>query len=246
MFPIELEQALRAYFQLPKISAYDLAVGLGPEDAIGGFDSPVLQEFSPGQRIIIRQVLATDPQFAIPLIAHSNEEYRRYAREVDEAGMREIAAVRAQARADGATREDLLLHNQLSFCRGQYLPELLRNLTELGISLAGMGDWPEPRPGAPEFMMSLPTVDVWMTTTVERDFDWNRVVTGNDIRDQAFLSTAIPYCDVVVTERYWGALVRRTGLSDRHSCRVVRRLEDLVPILEENDVAGTAGPHIVV
>ena len=80
-------------------------------------------------------------------------------------------------------------------------------------------------------LMSCPSIDAWLTLAVWRDFDWDRAVTGNDFRDQAFLSVAVPYCDVVVTERYFGGLVERSGLAGRHGVRVLTRLEDLPALL---------------
>ncbi len=52
-----------------------------------------------------------------------------------------------------------------------------------------------------------------------------------DLADIASLSTAIVYCDVVVTERLWTDIVGRTRLQQRFGTVVLRDLKELVPHL---------------
>jgi hypothetical protein len=54
----------------------------------------------------------------------------------------------------------------------------------------------------------------------------------NDIYDIDALEAAVPYCDVVVTEKYACEIINRSGLADCFSTKVVRRLDDLIPILQ--------------
>ncbi len=60
----------------------------------------------------------------------------------------------------------------------------------------------------------------------------SRAWTRNDIYDIDALEAAVPYCDVVVTERYASEVMNRSGLADRFSAKVIRRLDDLIPILQ--------------
>jgi len=58
---------------------------------------------------------------------------------------------------------------------------------------------------------------------VERDW------TINDLRDIAALAAAIPYCDVVVTDKKaWDAAVNRAHLDNEFNTVILRRLTDLV------------------
>ena len=60
----------------------------------------------------------------------------------------------------------------------------------------------------------------------------NRAWTRNDIYDIDALEAAVPYCDVVVTERYACRVMTQGGLAERFATKVIRRLDDLVPILQ--------------
>ncbi|MBM4470296.1 hypothetical protein GS502_13565 [Rhodococcus hoagii] len=53
----------------------------------------------------------------------------------------------------------------------------------------------------------------------------------NDLSDLTALGVAIPYCDVVVTEKFWTDSVRRRGLDKRYATIVSDNLQDLPQIL---------------
>ena len=52
-----------------------------------------------------------------------------------------------------------------------------------------------------------------------------------DLDDLAALSVAVPYCDVVVTEKMWTHLIKRSNLSGKYNTLVLRRLDDLVGVV---------------
>ncbi|BBY62825.1 hypothetical protein [Mycolicibacterium helvum] len=51
---------------------------------------------------------------------------------------------------------------------------------------------------------------------------------GNDLNDMIALSVAVPYCDVVVTEKSWASLIRTAKVGDRYDTLVTPRLLDVV------------------
>lgn len=53
----------------------------------------------------------------------------------------------------------------------------------------------------------------------------------HDRTDIAALASAVPYTDIVVTERQWAHVFRSAGLDKRFSTRVLNRLTDLVPLI---------------
>ncbi|MGU3294853.1 hypothetical protein [Williamsia sp. M5A3_1d] len=55
--------------------------------------------------------------------------------------------------------------------------------------------------------------------------------TRNDLNDLLFLSTAVPYCDVVVTERQWAMHINQLGLAEQHDTTVLHDLTDLTEVL---------------
>jgi hypothetical protein len=82
----------------------------------------------------------------------------------------------------------------------------------------------------PEFLAAIaqiPTVEVMVRVGEAAARDTNQPTKPNDLWDLSFLSVAIPYFDVVVTERTWAHHATALGLSSRYSCQVLPRLTDL-------------------
>ena len=79
----------------------------------------------------------------------------------------------------------------------------------------------------------IPALDVLFALSEGKTRDLSRSTDPNDLWDLAFLAAVIPYCQVVVTEKYWTHLARATKLDRKYNCQIVAGLEDLVPILEE-------------
>lgn len=63
---------------------------------------------------------------------------------------------------------------------------------------------------------NCPTADIEISLAVSRNEQWDKKVKGNDSIDIAFLTVAIPYCDVVVTEKFWGTLARQKNLHQKY------------------------------
>jgi len=59
---------------------------------------------------------------------------------------------------------------------------------------------------------------------------WDRMVTTNDIRDISHLSMAIPFCDVVVTERYWVDKIQREKLDKQYDTLVFSDCSSLLEL----------------
>ncbi len=55
---------------------------------------------------------------------------------------------------------------------------------------------------------------------------------GNDLNDLTALSIAIPYCDIVVTERMWTGLINQAKVGDRFGTSVIRDVIELPELLQ--------------
>lgn len=156
----------------------------------------------------------------------------------------DLAAVRALVEARAAREQELfeLLQTDAADMRrlgnivharglywdlGPQLPELL--------ALAGLSvesffykgkDW------ITSFLDAIPALVVRTSLVMQTNRNGSRAWTRNDIYDIDALEAAVPYCDVVVTERYASEVINRSGAADRFSTKVIRRLDDLVPILQ--------------
>jgi len=77
------------------------------------------------------------------------------------------------------------------------------------------------------FFHSIPTLDVLITLIHARDRDLGRAVHRNDAKDIIFLSVAIPYCNVIVLERFWAHVVESTGLDRKYDTLSLTDVGDL-------------------
>jgi len=82
------------------------------------------------------------------------------------------------------------------------------------------------------FFEEVSSMDVFSSLMLKRDLS-NRAIDRNDVYDMGFLATAIPYCDVVVTEVYWKSVYYQTGLNKNYSTRVMETLLELESVLNE-------------
>ena len=73
----------------------------------------------------------------------------------------------------------------------------------------------------------MPSLDVAVTLKTSLHRDPNHRWTNNDIYDIRALALAIPYCDVVVTDRSMWSHVTRHKLPERYDTVVIPRLAQL-------------------
>ena len=81
---------------------------------------------------------------------------------------------------------------------------------------------------------AMPTFDVAVTLKVSYHRNPNHPWIRNDIFDIDAMSTVLPYCDVVVTDKAMMSHVDRTGLAERLGTKVLSSLGDLVEQLTED------------
>ena len=91
----------------------------------------------------------------------------------------------------------------------------------------------------------IPTMDVLFVLSERKTRDLSRPTDPNDLWDLAFLAPTIPYCQVVVTEKYWSHIAKATKLDAKYSCRVLARLEELVPLLQGDTDFRSPGAGII-
>jgi hypothetical protein len=86
----------------------------------------------------------------------------------------------------------------------------------------------------------MPSADVCVTLLTAAHRNPQMVWTGNDIFDIDALSVAVPYCEVVATERHATRTLVSAGVPDRLGTEVVATLDDLVDRLSAAE-ASAAG-----
>lgn len=117
--------------------------------------------------------------------------------------------------------------------------ELLYDIHDAFVETCWAGGfiWNQPfrdKEGYGEFLLSLPTRKVSITMKSHYLRDVQRDWTINDFRDIHALSLAIPYCDVVVTDKKaWDVTVNRAHLDDAFATRIFSKLRELGEYLGE-------------
>lgn len=76
-----------------------------------------------------------------------------------------------------------------------------------------------------------PMLDVETELFLQRNAQRDRAIDPNDLRDFAHLELAIPYCDAVITEKFWCNLAARCALPDKYDCLVAHDVRDLESLL---------------
>jgi hypothetical protein len=91
--------------------------------------------------------------------------------------------------------------------------------------------------GTPEvfkaFFSGISTLHVMLSLTVARDRDLVRRIDQNDARDLIALSVALPYCNVVVYEKYWTSMLKSLALDKEYGTKVITDARLLPGVLAE-------------
>jgi hypothetical protein len=86
-------------------------------------------------------------------------------------------------------------------------------------------------PAARRFTDSMPFADAWISLVTAAHRNPQGPWRSNDIFDFDALSLAIPYCDIVVTDRHACRLAHQARLPQRQNTTVIATLDDLVAAL---------------
>ncbi len=86
---------------------------------------------------------------------------------------------------------------------------------------------------ARRFTDRMPSGDAWISLLSAAHRNPQTRWRPNDIFDFDALSVAIPYCDIVVTDRHACRLANAARLPDRLGAKVIPTLEELAPALDE-------------
>lgn len=80
------------------------------------------------------------------------------------------------------------------------------------------------------FLESVPSLDVRAKLMYETFNNKSKEIDLHDHRDIAFLATAIPYCDVVITERVWKHYSNQRKLNDKYDTKIENDLNYLLTL----------------
>ena len=142
---------------------------------------------------------------------------------------RRLEGLRELRRPEGWTRGNKSLRVWAAQAYSESIDELNDAFAEAGVP-AGclMARGPD---GMTRFLYEVPTLYTRYELGRLKEQATSQAWTANDIRDLQALSVAIVHADVVVTEKSWTSLARRSHLDARFGTTIVKDLNDLMPIL---------------
>lgn len=85
--------------------------------------------------------------------------------------------------------------------------------------------------GVTEFMLDLPSRAAGLELMWRQHDNTRTVWKPNDLADIGYLSTAVGYRDIVVTERRWTHMLNTSGAAERGGAIVISDLADLTELL---------------
>jgi len=80
---------------------------------------------------------------------------------------------------------------------------------------------------AENFLKSVPTAYVFHVLNDARNMNFNRPIEPNDLWDLGALAIAVPYCDIVVTEREWANILNQKSIGELYNTKILHKIEDL-------------------
>lgn len=111
------------------------------------------------------------------------------------------------------------------------LPHIVKALIDRGLpkDFFKMEEWT--REDMDRFLAQVPTGLTFITLMMYMDLQFQRAINVNDIADVWGLTLAIPYCDVVVTERRWVSIAKQSKLDKICDTIMLTSINDLMDII---------------
>ena len=78
-----------------------------------------------------------------------------------------------------------------------------------------------------ELYQRVPTLDLEMELNMGKDELRNRRINAHDWNDMSFLCVAIPYCDIVITEKMWVDIAKRRKLDQKYNTILLTDVAEL-------------------
>lgn len=84
--------------------------------------------------------------------------------------------------------------------------------------------------GCVALLEAVPMLNIEINLFVERNEHRDRKIEPNDEIDIGFLSLAVPYCHVVITEKFWMSIIRRLNLDMKYQTFVGNDVNEILSL----------------
>ena len=100
-----------------------------------------------------------------------------------------------------------------------------QELAQLGLTFEDFLDLG--KHGIEKFYEEAPSLHVFTTLKARKNNQFSETYTANDLNDISFLSVAVPYCDIVVTEEQWVRFTKEKKLDQKYNTVMISKLKEL-------------------
>lgn len=221
----EVQQAIiRNLGYQPKTNIKDLVISknifyaFGGELKIDGLPNELEKEL---------YTLIEDESNLVKLLVNAySQQLSRDLRKEDEEVLGDLEESRRKLNSELSKEMRLRLYIA-DMAKGSLIPLAVNFLNKIGYDVKTFADQFVTPDNWKDFFLSIPTMDIWINLHLHRDNDMNRKIDRNDSDDIAFLSIAVPYCDIVVTEKYWANILNTNGYAAKHNCIILTDVNDI-------------------
>jgi hypothetical protein len=236
LLPAELDRALRRRFGRPNAPLPLQPFGWGIRHITGIHNGPPIPE------VMRATVLATNPWLDARELANAIDQLLLAgpAQDMPVAGipLPPIGPAEKFANGENEQVERFIKYgaDKDTRRRGVAARELLGIQEPLEAAMRRAGIWWDElfalgAEGITELMLDLPTRAAALELMWRQHDNTQTAWKPNDMNDIGYLSTAVAYCDVVVTERKWTHMLNQSGVARRSGTTVISDLADLIELL---------------
>jgi hypothetical protein len=118
---------------------------------------------------------------------------------------------------------------------GRFADQFRAALSRHGVSAAEAMKWLGDETRLNQLTDSIASIDVQATILHARDRNPREETQPNDFKDMSFLTQAIPYGNIVVTEKRWAHLANTAGLAKKYGTIVIADVSLLPDVLKTAD-----------
>jgi hypothetical protein len=228
--PVELGMSIPKAFNKPPLLIFPVVFGRGIEFAFGEpvqaesitslLDSPIELKRMLAIRFLAEILSSPFESLRKPSIDEYNSNMNASADQADQ--IRKLVRNR-----DKDTRNRAFTARHMyDFFRSRQ-SELIAILTPIGLSIEDFFNTLG-KDGLTKLFEDMPTTDIMMNLRSQRNNQYEEKISANDLNDLSFLAVAIPYCDIVITEKQWVDLAKRKGFDQKYNTILLSDLAELV------------------
>jgi hypothetical protein len=225
--PWEVRNAVHAFFGRPEPGAIRRSIvregignALGLHIRISGLPPEA-------EAAVLQHSNSSEMSVQYLLFSGDNRELAEKLRAEESAILGLQEQVRTRSAADITLEQRRFAELAEFILRGDVGRALMEGLEEIGVPAPTLFDTFATPTEFFQFFARVHTLEITLTLTLARDQDRDRRIEKNDARDLMWLSVAMPYGNLVVSEKYWGHMVRSRGIDRKYGTTLITDAREL-------------------